>query len=170
MLIEREYPEIDPESADDPYPEKPLAYFLVQMDKSTSQSYNLAENFFGYNGIPTKRMELLLQKIAGMHGVFIMAVCQPTHCCDLNGYDALLHSAQKKRMRSYPAPLCTAHIVRDWKRACEEVCTDRLIQRCFMRALERNADSDIDKSFIPKQIRAWYDGSSDEESTSESES
>ena len=54
MLTERGYPEIDPESADDPYPEQPLAYFLVQMDKSTYQSYNLAENFFGYNGIPTK--------------------------------------------------------------------------------------------------------------------
>ena len=73
-------------------------------------------------------------------------------------------------MRSYPAPLCTDHIVRDWKRACEEVCTDRLIQRCFMHALERNADGDIDKTFIPKAIRAWYDGSSDEETTSESES
>ena len=49
--------------------------------------------------------------------------------------------------------------MRDWKLACEEVCTDRLLQRCFMRALQRNADGDIDKDLIPNQIRAWYDGS-----------
>ena len=74
-------------------------------------------------------------------------------------------------MRSYPASLYIAHIVRDWKRACEEVCADRLIQRCFRRALERDANGDIDKSLIPKSNKAWYDGSSDEETTSsESES
>ena len=69
-------------------------------------------------------------------------------------------------MRSYPAPLCTAHIVRDWTRSCEEVCTDRLIQRCFMRALGRDAGGDIDKSLIPKPIKAWYEGSNDEETAS----
>ena len=139
------------------------------MDKSTCQTYNLATNFFEYKGVPTKRTTWLLNEIAADHGVFIMAVCQPTHCFDLNGCDALLHSSQKKKMRSYPAPLCTEHIVRDWKRACEEACTDRLLQRCFMRALQRNAKGDIDKDLIPKSIRAWYDGSSDEE-TSESDS
>ena len=72
---------------------------------------------------------------------------------------------------NYPAPLCTEHIVRDWNRACEEACTDRLIQRCFVRALERNADGDVDKSLIPKSILAWYEDSSDEETTgSETES
>ncbi len=156
---------------DENYPVLPRVYFLVQMDKSTCQTYNHATNFFDYRGVPTKRTQLLLEDIAELHGVFIMAVCQPTHCFDVNGCDALLHSSQKKKMRSYPAPLCTEHIVRDWKRACEEICTDRLIQRCFMRALERDADGDIDKSLIPKSIRAWYDGSSDEEtSSSESES
>ena len=115
-------------------------------------------------------MELLLEEIAGMHGVFIMAVCQPTHCFDINGCDALLHSAQKRKMRSYPAPLCTEHIIRDWYRACEESCTDRLIQRCFMRALERDADGDVDKSLIPKQVREWYSDSDDEETSSECES
>ena len=99
-----------------------------------------------------------------------MAVCQPTHCFDFNGCDALLHSSQKKKMRSYPAPLCTEHIFRDWNRACEESCIDRLMQRCFVRALERNADGDVDKSLIPKSIRDWYDDSDDEETSSESES
>ena len=98
-----------------------------------------------------------------------MAVCQPTHCFDFNGCDALLHSSQKKKMRSYPAPLCTEHIIRDWNRACEESCTDRFIQWCFVRALERNADGDVDKSLIPKSIRDWYDDSDDEETSSESE-
>ena len=105
-----------------------------------------------------------------MHGVFIMAVCQPTHCFDVNECDALLHSAQKKKMRSYPAPLCTAHIVRDWNRACQEACTYRLIQRCFMRALERNADGDVDKRPIPSSILEWYDSDDEEETFSESES
>ena len=74
---------------------------------------------------------------------------------------------KSEKMRSFPAPLCREHIVRDFKRACEEACTERLIQRCFMRALERNAEGDVDKSLVPQQIRDWYDGSSDEESTSE---
>ena len=73
---------------DENYPEQPRGYFLVQMDKSTCQSYNHATNLFNYNGVPTKRTQLLLEDIAVFHGVFIMAVCQPTHCFDVNGCDA----------------------------------------------------------------------------------
>ena len=69
------------------------------------------------------------------YGIFMMAIAQPTHCYDLNGCDAVLHSAQKRKLRTYPTPLCTQYIVRDWKRARNEVCHDRLIQRCFFRAL-----------------------------------
>ena len=87
---------------------------------------------------------LLLEEIAEMYGVYILVAVQATHTFDVNGCDALLHSAQKNRMRSFPAPLCTEHIVRDWKRACEEVCHFRTIQRCFMRALLQNADGEID--------------------------
>ena len=39
-----------------------------------------------------------------------------------------------------------------------------------MRALERNADGDVDKSLIPKSVRDWYDDSDDEETSSEGES
>ena len=35
-----------------------------------------------------------------------------------------------------------------------------------MQALGRDADGDIDKSLIPRAILAWYDGFSDEETTS----
>ena len=105
MLTERGCEELDLED-DENYPEQPRGYFFVQMDKSTCQSYNHATNLFNYNGVPTKRTQLLLEDIAVFYGVFIMAVCQPTHCFDVNGCDALLHSTQKKRMRSYPAPLC----------------------------------------------------------------
>ena len=160
MLVERGFPEI---GEDDEYPDQPLGYFIVQMDKSTCQSYNNAQNFFLYNGVPTKRTVLLLEEISAMHGVFVMAVVQPTHCFDINGCDALLHSAQKRKMRTYPAPLCTAHIVRDWNRACEEVCHHRLIQRCFMRALRRDENGDIDEDLIPESIRGWYDDGDDEQ-------
>ena len=137
-LIERGYPEIiDEEGA---YPEQPLAYFIVQIDKSTCQSYNLKDNFFGYRGVPTSRTQLLLEELSDKHGVFIMVVVQATHTFDVNGCDALLHSAQKRKLRSYPAPLCTDHIVRDWQRACDEICHARTIQRCFMRALRRNTE------------------------------
>ena len=162
MVVERGFLEID---EDDEYPDQPLAYFIVQMDKSTCQSYNHAENFFHYKGVPTKRTVLLLEEISETHGVFIMAVVQPTHCFDINGCDALLHSSQKRKMRSYPAPLCTAHIVRDWNRACEEVCHHRLIQRCFMRALRRDENGDIDEGLIPMAIREWYNGTDDEQDT-----
>ena len=85
--------------------------------------------------MPTSRTELLLQEIADAHGVFILVAVQATHTFDVNGCDALLHSAQKRKLRSYRAPLCTDHIIRDWKRACDEVCHASTIQRSFMRAL-----------------------------------
>ena len=69
-------------------------------------------------------------------------------------------------MRSFSAPLCTEHIVRDWKRARDEVCHHRIIQRCFMRALRRDAGGEIDQSLVPKAIREWYTDSEDEEETS----
>ena len=124
------------------------------MDKSTCQSYNHhVTNLFNYKGLPTKRTQLLLEDIVVLHGVFIMAVCQPTHCFDVNGCHTLLHSAQRKKMRSYPAPLCSELIFRDWNRACEEVFADRLIQRCFMRALERDADGNIETAYPPVNSR-----------------
>ena len=131
---ERSFPEIvDDDPHVNPYPDQPLGYFIVQMDKSTCHTYNLKEYFFGYRGVLTSRTTLLLEDIAEMYGVYILVVVQATHTFDINGCNALLYSAQKKRMRSFPAPLCTEHIVRDWKRACEEVCHSRTIQRCFMR-------------------------------------
>ena len=150
----------------DAYPEHPLGYFIVQMDKSTCKTYNIKNNFLGYRGIPTVRTKLLLEEIAENYGVFILVVPQATHIFDINGCDALLHSVQKKRMRSFPAPLCTDHIVRDWKRACDEVCHHRTLQRCFMRALRRDADGEIDESLVPRAIRDWYVDSEDEQDTS----
>ena len=38
-----------------------------------------------------------------------------------------------------------------------------------MRALERNADGDVDKSLIPSSILEWYDSDDEEETFSESE-
>ena len=124
---------IDDDPFVDPYPEQPIGYFIVQMDKSTCQTYNLKNNFLGYRGVPTVRTTLLLEEIADSYGVFILVIPQATHIFDVNGCDAL-HSVQKKRIRSFPAPLCTDHIVWDWKRACDEVCHHRTIQRCYASA------------------------------------
>ena len=127
--------------------------------------------FLGYRGIPTTRTKLLLEEIADTHGVFILVIPQATHIFDVNGCDALLHSVQKKRMWSFPALLCTDHIVRDWNRACDEVCHHRTIQWCFLRAYWRNADGDIDESLIPKAIREWYvDTEYEQDTTSETDS
>ena len=76
-----------------------------------------------------------------------------------------LHSAQKRKLRSYRAPLCTDHIIRGWKRACDEVYHARTIQRCFMRALRRNTKGNIDESLVPQSIRDRYDGTDDEQDT-----
>ena len=122
-LIERGYPEIIDNEGASAYPEQPLAYFIVQIDKSICQSYNLKENFFGYRGVPTSRTHLLLEELSDKHGVFIMVVVQATHTFDVNGCDALLHSAQKRKLRSYRAPLYTDHIVRDWKRGVMKFVT-----------------------------------------------
>ena len=89
----------------------------------------------------------------------------------MNGCDAVIHSAEKWKLRRYRAPLCTDHIVCDWKRACDEVCHARTIQRCFMRVLRRNTEGDIDESLVPQSIRDWYEGTDDEQDTdSENES
>ena len=162
-LEERGISPLDPERDSDP--EEPLGYFIVQLDKSTCQSYNGAPGIFGFNGRPSERTVLLLEEIAEDYGVVIKAVVQPTHCFDINACDALLHSVQKRKMRSYPAPRCREHIVRDFKRMVGEVSTGRMIQRCFWRAYRRDASGDIDLSLIPQDVRDWYDGSSDEEDT-----
>ena len=160
-MIERGYPEIiDQEVA---YPEQSLAYFIVQIDKTACQSYNLQENFFGYRGVPTSRIQLLLEELSDKHRVFIMVVVQATHTFDVNGCDALLHSGQKRKLRSYPAPLCTDHIVRDWQQVCDEICHARTIQRCFIRALRQNTEGDIDENLVPQSIRDTYDGTDDEQ-------
>ena len=75
--------------------------------------------------------------------------------------DVLLHSAQKRTLRTFPALLRASHIFRDWQCACDKVCHDRLIQRCFFRALCRDARGDIDESLIPDDTLAWYKGSAD---------
>ena len=95
------------------------------------------------------------QEIAETHGAFIVIGVRATHTFDANGCDTLLHSSQKRKCRSYPAPLWTDHILRDWKRACEEVCHARTIQRYFMQVLRRNTEGDIDESLV-KFIRDWY--------------
>ena len=104
-------------------------------------------------------------------------VCQnwrgsvPTHCYDFNSCDALFHSCCKRRLRQFRAPLCQQHIQRDWKRAVKEVSADgRLIQRSFYRAFRRNAEGDIDDSLIPKDIMAWYENESEEETVEEVDS
>ena len=96
------------------------------------------------------------QEIAETHGAFIVIGVRATHTFDANGCDTLLHSSQERKCRSYPAPLWTDHILRDWKRACEEACHARTIQRYFMRALRRNTKGGIDESLVPKSIRDWY--------------
>ena len=140
-------------------------FIIVQIDKSTCQSYNGAPGIFGFNGRPSQRTTDLLEEIGEDYGVIIKAVVQPTHCFDINACDALLHSCQKRKLRTYPAPRCRAHIERDFKRMVQEVSTGRMIQRCFWRAYRRDENGDIDLSLIPKDIRNWYASLSVEEDT-----
>ena len=71
-LIERGYPEIiDEEGA---YPEQPLAYFIVQIDKSTCESHNLKENFFGYSNLPPPR-NCDYNSFSKRHSNFLSFVC-----------------------------------------------------------------------------------------------
>ena len=129
------------------------------------------EQFLGISRYSNGSNKSFLEEIADTHGVFILVIPQATHIFDVNGCDALLHSVQKKRMRSFPAPLCTDHIVRDWNRACDGVCHHRTMQWCFLRAYRWDADGDIDESLILKAIREWYVDTEDEQDTpSESDS
>ena len=71
-------------------------------------------------------------------------------------------------VRQFRAPLCQAHIKRDWTLATADVSADgRLVQRSFWRAFRRNADADIDETLIPRSLVAWYADSDDEEDTVE---
>ena len=149
---------------DDDYPEDGQFrdFFVVQMDKSTCQSNNRQVGIFGYPGVPTKDVALLLEEIAADYGVFIGVVVQSTHRYDLNACDALYHSVVKRRVRQYPFPLCQEHILRDYALAAAEVSTHRVIQRSFWRAHRRNGEGDIDNTLIPSDISAWYADSRDE--------
>ena len=53
------------------------------------------------NDRPSGSTILVLEEIAEDYGVFIKVVVQPTQCFDVNACDALLHSVQKRKMRSY---------------------------------------------------------------------
>ena len=107
-------------------------------------------------------------EIEKKYGVVVKPIVQPTHCFDINSCDALYHSVAKRRLRQFPAPLCQAHIKRDWDRATREVSEDgRLVQRSFWRAFRRDAVGDIDESLIPADQLAWYENSDDEEDTVE---
>ena len=48
--------------------EHSLGYFIVKMDKSMCQTYNLKNNFLGYRGIPTAWTKFFLEEIADTHG------------------------------------------------------------------------------------------------------
>ena len=98
-----------------------------------------------------------------------MVVVQATHTFGVNACDVLLHFAQKRKLRNISALLCTDHIIRDWNRACDEVCHSKTIQRCFIRALRRNMEGDIDGSLVPQSIRNWYGDEGDTESEKESD-
>ena len=113
-------------------------------------------------------VEKLLKEIEEKYNIVIKAVVQPTHCFDLNACDALYHSVAKRRLRQFRAPLCQAHIKRDWALATAEVSADgRLVQRSFWRAFRQNADADIDDTLIPRSLVEWYADSDDEEDTVE---
>ena len=49
---------------------------MVQLDKSTYQSYNCASGVFGFNGRPSQRTIDLLNEIGEDYGVIIKAVVQ----------------------------------------------------------------------------------------------
>ena len=86
--------------------------------------------------------------------------CCTTRCFDINSCDALLHSCQKRKLRSYPAPRYRSHIERDFDRMVQEVSTGRMIQRCFW-----DGNGNIDVNLSPQGIRGWYENLSDEEDT-----
>ena len=128
----------------------------MQLDKSTCQSYNLAPRIVGFLGRPSKRTADLLNEIGDEYNCVIKGIVQSTHTFDINACDALLHSSQKRKLRSYRAPLCREHIVRDFKQMVQEVSTPRMIQRCFWRAYRRDEEGEIDESLIPQGVLDWY--------------
>ena len=70
---------------------------------------------------------------------------------------------QKRKLRRFPAPLCTDHIVRDWQRACDEICHACFNLKCFVRALRRDPNGDLDPLLIPCFIQQWYDKEASDE-------
>ena len=62
-IEQRGFPEIiDNDPFVDPYPEQPLGYFIVQMDKSTCQTYNLKNNFLDIGAFPRLKQNCFLRK------------------------------------------------------------------------------------------------------------
>ena len=99
------------------------------------------------------------------HTFLYEIIVMKANCFDLNACDALLHSCQKRKLRSYPAPLCREHIERDFKRMVRAISTPRMLQRWFYRAYRRDLNGDIDKSLIPLDILDFYANSADEDDT-----
>ena len=63
------------------------------------QSNNRKVGIFGYPGVPTRDVVLLLEEISADYGTFIGVIVQSTHRYDLNACDGLYHSLVKRRVR-----------------------------------------------------------------------
>ena len=127
----------------------------VQIDKSTCLSYNLRVNEFGYKGVPTGKMEDLMEEVAHEFAVDVKVDVQPTHTFDFNAQDAMYHSELKYKLRSNGLPKDNDELLEYFNDAVDEISLNA-IQRGFVRAYSRDSKGDVDMELVPESISGWY--------------
>ena len=111
---------------------------VLQLDKSTNLIYLRKQNRLGYNGVPTKRMQAIIDEIEKKFCVQIDILVQPTHYFCFNACDALVFSIIKSNGRKiaakpYSWPKNLKDLRKIWDLSCENV-SDHALQASIKRA------------------------------------
>ena len=102
--------------------------------------------FWGYKGVPTKKLCKLLEEICDEYNVDCEVDIQDTHCFDFNAPDAGVHSVLKGGVRNLTRAKCVDHIKRDIEMVVDAMQNNnpRIIQNAFIRAYSRDKDGEVD--------------------------
>jgi len=134
---------------------------VLQLDKSTNLVYLRKQNHLGYNGVPTKRLQTILDDLEKEYKVQMKVLIQPTHYFPFNANDALTFSLIKSngrkiaaRSRNFPKDI--GDLRANWNEACENV-SDHALQAAVKRShsVDENHDTNLGNPPYDSRLDDW---------------
>ena len=134
---------------------------VLQLNKSTNLIYLRKQNDLGYNGVPTKRLQTILDDLEKDYKVKMECLIQPTHYFPFNANDALTFSLIKSngrkiaaRPRNFPKEL--SDLCQNWDKACANV-SDHALQVAVKRAhsVDENHEDNLGNPPYDDRRHVW---------------